>query len=81
MLVWSANFLEGSGRFVTRKKRFLVEQIVEVLKQAEPGLLVADVIQDVGISKQTFYRWKEQYAGLESDQVRGHRQVNRWVTG
>ena len=52
------------------KKRFSVEQIVSVLKQAELGLPVADLIRKVGISEQTFYRWKKQYAGLESDQVR-----------
>ena len=58
-----------------RKKRFSVEQIVTVLKQAELGLPVADLIRQVGISGQTFYRWKKQYAGLESDQVRELKQV------
>jgi putative transposase len=58
-----------------RKKRFLFEQIVAVLKQAELGLPVADLIRQVGISEQTFYRWKKQYAGLESDQVRELKQV------
>ena len=52
------------------KKRVSVEQIFAVLKQAELGLAVADLIRKVGISEQTFYRWKKQYAGLESDQVR-----------
>ncbi len=58
-----------------KKKRFSVEQIVAVLKQAELGLPVADLIRQVGISEQTFYRWKRQYAGLESDQVREFKQV------
>lgn len=40
------------------------------MKQAELGLPVADLIRQVGISEQTFYRWKKQYGGLESDQVR-----------
>ena len=57
------------------KKRFSVEQIVSVLKQAELGLSVADLIRKVGISEQTFYRWKKQYAGLESDQVREFKQL------
>lgn len=57
------------------KKRFSVEQIVAVLKQAELGLPVADLIRQVGISEQTFYRWKKQYDGLESDQVRELKQV------
>ena len=45
------------------KKRFSVEQIVAVLKQAELGLPVADLTRKVGISEQTFYWWKKQYAG------------------
>jgi len=53
-----------------KKKRFSVEQIVAVLKQAEAGTPVAELIRHVGISEQTFYRWKKQYAGLQTDQVR-----------
>ena len=58
-----------------RRKRFSVEQIVAVLKQAEVGVPVADLIRQTGISEQTFYRWKKQYVGLEVDQVRQLRQV------
>lgn len=58
-----------------KKKRYSVEQIAAVLKQAELGLPVADLIRQVGISEQTFYRWKKQYGGLESDQVRELKQV------
>src|SRR5260370_21844400 len=53
-----------------RKKRFSVEQMIGVLKQAEVGVPVAEVIRKPGISEQTFYRWKAKYAGLEVDQVR-----------
>src|SRR5277367_3909282 len=53
-----------------RKKRFSVEQMIGVLKQAEVGVPVAEVIRKAGISEQTFYRWKAKYAGLEVDQVR-----------
>ena len=58
-----------------KKKRFAVEQIVAVLKQAEMGMPVADLIRQIGISEQTFYRWKKQYAGLQSDQVREFKQL------
>lgn len=58
-----------------KRKRFSVEQIVAVLKQAELGMPVADLIRQVGISEQTFYRWKKQYAGLQSDQVRELKQL------
>lgn len=53
-----------------KQKRFNVEQMVAVLKQAEAGVPLAELIRRVGISKQTFYRWKKQYVGLEVDQVR-----------
>jgi hypothetical protein len=46
-----------------KRKRFSVEQIVAVVKQAELGLPVADLIRQVGISEQTFYRWKREYGG------------------
>ena len=58
-----------------KKKRFSVEQIVTVLKQAELGMPVADLIRQVGISEQTFYRWKKQYAGLEGNQIRELKQL------
>jgi len=58
-----------------KRKRFSVEQIVAVVKQAELGMPVADVIRQTGISEQTFYRWKKQYAGMQSDQVRELKQL------
>ena len=58
-----------------KRKRFSVEQIVAVLKQAELGTPVADLIRKVGITEQTFYRWKKQYKGLESEQVRELKQL------
>jgi putative transposase len=58
-----------------KQKRFNVEQMVAVLKQAEAGVPLAQVIRRVGISEQTFYRWKKQYVGLEVDQVRQLKQL------
>ena len=58
-----------------KKKRFGVEQIVGVLKQAEVGVPVVELIRKVGISEQTFYRWKSKYVGLEVDQVRQMKQL------
>jgi len=58
-----------------KRKRFSVEQSVAVLKQAKLGMAVADIIRQVGISQQAFYRWKKQYAGMQSDQVRELKQL------
>jgi putative transposase len=48
-----------------RKKRFKEEQIIAVLKEAEAGVKVPDLIRKHGISEQTFYRWKSKYGGME----------------
>jgi putative transposase len=65
----------GEGGNAVKRKRFGVEQIVAILKQAEMGMPVSDLIRRIGIAEQTFYRWKKRYAGLESDQVRQYKQV------
>ena len=58
-----------------KQKRFNVEQIVAVLKQAEAGVSLSELIRRVGISEQTFFRWKKQYVGLQVDQVRELKQL------
>ena len=58
-----------------KRKRFSVEQIVGILKQAEVGVPVAELCRQAGISEQTFYRWKKQYVGLQVDQVRQLKQL------
>jgi putative transposase len=58
-----------------KRKRFSVEQIVTALKQVELGMPVADLIRRLGISEVTYYRWKKQYAGMQSDQVRELKQL------
>jgi putative transposase len=63
---------------LSMKKKFSVEQIVSVLKQSkqsEVGVPVAELVRKVGISEQTFCRWKAKYAGLEVDQVRQMKQL------
>jgi putative transposase len=44
-----------------KRKRFTVEQIVAVLKQAEAEVPLAELLRRVGVSEQTHYRCKKQY--------------------
>ena len=53
-----------------KRKHFPAEQLVSVLKQAELGMAVSDIVRQRGISEQTFYRWKKQYGGMQSEGVR-----------
>ena len=65
----------AKGGFAVKRKRFSVEQIVGILKQAEVGVPVVELCRQAGIAEQTFYRWKKQYVGLEVDQVRQLKQL------
>jgi putative transposase len=53
-----------------RKSRFTEQQISYALKQAETGMPVAEVIRKMGITEQTFYRWKKQYGGMGVGELR-----------
>jgi putative transposase len=53
-----------------KKTRFTDEQIAFALRQAETGTPVKEVIRKMGISEQTFYRWKKLYGGLGPSEVR-----------
>ena len=58
-----------------RRTKFTEEQIAFALRQAEMGTSVAEVIRKIGISEQTFYRWKKKYGGLGSGELRRLRQL------
>lgn len=51
------------------------EQIVFALKQVENGAKVQDVIRKLGVTEQTFYRWKKQFEGLGVSDLRELRQL------
>lgn len=48
-----------------KRKRYSEEQIISTLKQQESGMPVKQLIRQVGITEQTFYRWKSKYGGME----------------
>jgi putative transposase len=52
------------------KKGHPEEQIVFALKQVENGAKVQDVIRKLGVTEQTFYRWKKQFEGLGVSDLR-----------
>ena len=57
------------------KKRFSEEQVAFVLRQAETGISVQEVIRKMEISEQTFYRWKKKYGGLGISELRRLKQL------
>jgi len=53
-----------------RKSRFSEEQIINVLKEQQAGIPVADLCRKHGISDATFYTWRTKYGGMEVSDAR-----------
>jgi putative transposase len=57
-----------------RKKRHEPEEMVAKLRQVEvltsQGKLVVDAIRAIGVTDVTYYRWRQEFGGLKSDQIK-----------
>ena len=53
-----------------KKSQYTAEQIAFAMRQAESGTPVPDVCRKIGVSEQTFYRWKKKYIGMGVAEVR-----------
>ena len=58
-----------------KRKRFTVEQITGILKQAELGAPIAELCRRYGVSEQSYYRWKKIYGGMEPSEARELKQL------
>ena len=56
------------------RKRHKPEEIVAKLRQVDvlvsQGQNVADAIRQIGVTEVTYYRWRQEFGGLKSDQVK-----------
>ena len=48
-----------------RTSRFTESQIVAILKEADSGIPIKDVVRNHGISVPTYYKWKSRYGGMD----------------
>jgi putative transposase len=58
-----------------KQKRYTDEQIAFALRQAESGTAVAEIYRKLGVSEPTFYRWKKQFAGMGTVEIRRLKQL------
>jgi transposase-like protein len=66
---------------MTMRKRHTPEQVVRKLTQADrllgEGKDVGDVCRELGISEQTYYRWRNQFGGLKADDAKRLKDLER----
>ena len=63
------------------RKRFTAEQIIGKLREAEvelaQGATVAQVCRKIGVTEQTYYRWRTEYGGLRVDQAKRLKELEK----
>ncbi len=63
------------------RKRYTVEQIIAKLREAEVelarGAKTPEACRTLGISENTYYRWRKEYGGLRVDQARRLKELER----
>jgi transposase-like protein len=56
------------------RKRYSPEQIIRLLREAEvfiaEGMTAAEAARKIGVSEQTYYRWRKEYGGMQVDQAK-----------
>ena len=64
-----------------KRKRYSVEQIIGKLREAEvllaQGRTVKEVSRGLGVTEQTYYRWRKEYGGLKVSQARRLKELER----
>ena len=63
------------------RKRYNPEQIINLLREAEVGLSqgqkVGEVCRSLGISEQSYYRWRSEYGGMKLEQVKRLKELEK----
>jgi len=63
-----------------KKSRFSETQIVGILKEAESGLAMADLLCHHGISGATFYKWRSKYGGLDASELKRVKELEQQLS-
>lgn len=63
------------------RKRYTPEQVIRYLRQAEvlssQGRNVSEICREIGVTENTYYRWRKEYGGMGVDQARRLKELER----
>ncbi len=64
-----------------KRRRHTPEQVIRKLREAErmlsEGKTIAEITKELGISEQTFHRWRNQYGGMKADDAKRLKELER----
>lgn len=60
-----------------KRSRFTENQIIQILKEAEAGVVLTDLCRKYSFSKSSFYKWKAKYGGMEASDLRRLRELEK----
>ena len=58
-----------------KQSKYTEEQIAHALRLAETGTPVVELVRKLGVSEQTFFRWKRKFAGMGLSEIRRLKQL------
>ncbi len=63
------------------RKRYTAEQIIGMLREAEvlqsQGMTIGEISRKLGITEQTYYRWRKEYGGMRVDQAKRLKELEK----
>ena len=63
------------------KRNYTAEQIISKLREVEvkvsQGIKASEAIRSIGVSEQTYYRWRKEYGGMRTDQAKRMKEIEK----
>ena len=58
-----------------KKSNFSPEQVSKILEEFDQGKDIHSIVRDYGVSKATFYKWRQRYGGMEASELKRVKQL------
>ncbi|WP_421498021.1 transposase [Flavobacterium columnare] len=60
-----------------KKSKFTETQIIKIISEQDKGKTVNEICREFGISQPTFYQWKSKYSGMEPNQLKQLKELEK----
>ncbi|CAM3341522.1 MULTISPECIES: transposase [Empedobacter] len=60
-----------------KKSKFSEVQIIKIISEQDKGKTVLEICREYGISQPTFYQWKSKYSGMDANQLKQLKEMEK----